>query len=255
MIDFNHNSHFVPGRAAHKSDPKPGELINALIDAALEQERSQQPEREYIGMSELGDECLRRVYYNAEKAPRKEHKGSRLRIFETGHTFEAMVARWLIQAGFDLRTKNGKGDPIGMATASGNIQGHVDGYLLTGPAVPTLMYPGIWENKALANKYWKPIVKNGLRIAEPRYYGQVQTYMGYFETANCLFSAINKDTEEIYWEIIRFYLSEAQRFSDRGVAVIQALHAGVPPDRICPNMTFFEARMCDFAEFCFRDER
>jgi hypothetical protein len=256
MIDLSHGSGYVPGRPAGKTHvPKIGELINGLIDEALERERAAQPERDYIGMSELGDPCLRRVFYNAEKAPRKPFDGAKLRIFETGHVYEAMVARWLRAAGLTLHTEGEPGWSFESTTANGHIKGHIDGFVSGGPRIPGLPYPFIWENKALGSKWWKLIVKNGLQFQEPKYYGQVQLYMGYFEVHNALFSAVNKDTEEVYWEIVPFDLAEAQRFSDRGVSVIHALDDGVPPERLCPNPTYFEAKWCGYAEHCFRDGR
>jgi hypothetical protein len=258
MIDLNHNSRYVPGRAHNKPHvPQIGELINGLIDEALERERAAQPERDYIGMSELGDPCLRRVFYGAEKALAKPFEGSKLRIFETGHVYEAMVARWLRAAGFSLHTHDelDDGSDYEVATYEGIIKGHIDGFADDGPRYPGLVYPFIWENKALGSKWWKLIVKNGVQFQEPKYYGQCQLYIGYFEVQNALFSAVNKDTEEVYWEIIPFDLAEAQRFSDRSVDVINALDVGVPPARICPNPTFFEAKWCRHADFCFGDER
>lgn len=254
MINLSHNSNYVPGRPGGKVAPQVGDVINQLIDEALERERSAQPERDYIGMSELGDECLRRVFYNAEKAPGKPFDGSKLRIFETGHLYESMVAQWLIAAGFQLWTDDGV-EQFEAETADGMIKGHIDGQLLGGPYLPGLIYPAIWENKALGSKWWRFIIKNGLQQAEPKYYGQIQLYMGYFEVQNTLFSAVNKDTEEVYWDVLKFDLAEAQRFSDRGVSVIQSLRAGVPPERLCPNPTFFQAKWCRYVDFCFGDQR
>lgn len=253
MIDLSHKSGYVPGKPGGKRAPQIGELINSLIDDALERERAAQPERDYIGMSELGDECLRRVFYNAEKAPRKPFDGSKLRIFETGHVYEAMVARWLRAAGFRLAFT--EDHQFEASTANGAIKGHIDGYCDDGPHCPSLLYPFIWENKALGSRWWKLIVKNGLQQAEPKYYGQCQLYIAYFEMQNALFSAVNKDTEEVYWEVVKLDLAEAQRFSDRGVAVINALGIGVPPERLCPNATFMQAKWCSFVDYCFRDAR
>lgn len=248
MIDLNINS--------KKPDKKLSDIINGLIDDALEKDNAAKPKREYIGMSELGDECLRRVYYNTMDAPQKKLKGSKLRIFETGHIFEEILAvRWLRAAGFYIETHNGSGEQLGVETVEGIIQGHLDGILRWGPEIPDLVYPAGWETKALNNKGWKNIVKNGLRLGEPKYYGQIQLYMGYFELTNFLFTAINKDTEELYPEIIKFELSEAQAFSDRGVKLIEACRAEEPPPRMCPSASFFQAKWCQFVDVCFKDEK
>jgi hypothetical protein len=255
VIDLSHGSRYVPGRPSGKAALPIGEFVNGLIDDALERERATEPKRDYIGMSTLGDPCLRRVFYDAENAPGEPFGGARLRIFETGHVYEAMVARWLRAAGFTLWTVDESGKQIGVETAGGRVKGHIDAYCTAGPVCPGLVYPFIWENKALGSKWWKPIVKNGLQFAEQKYYGQIQVYVGYFEVQNALFSAVNKDTEEVYWEIITLEMPEAQRFSDRSVAVIHALDADVPPERVCPNATFYEARICRHAKHCFEDAR
>lgn len=245
MIDLNH-------KQKQSSPIKLATLINGLIDEALERERETQPKREYIGMSELGDECLRRVYYNTMDAPRKKLKGSKVRIFETGHVFEAMAARWLRAAGFVLMSHEINGGQIRVSTADNIIKGHLDGVIISGPDIG-VAYPIGWETKALGDKWWKQIVKNGLEIANPKYYGQMQLYMAYQKLDNFLFTAINKNTEELYPEIIPFYPLSAQTFSDRGVNLIHACREGVPPKRMCPSASFFEAKWCEFVNVCFKD--
>lgn len=246
MIDLNHKQkQALPIKLAT--------LINDLIDGALEREREAQPKREYIGMSELGDECLRRVYYNTINAPRKKLKGSKVRIFETGHVFEAMVFVWLNNAGFSLIASGEYGDQFEVTTANGLIKGHLDGIIFSGPDIG-VAYPIGWETKALGDKWWKQIVKNGLEIANPKYYGQMQLYMAYQKLDNFLFTTINKNTEELYPEIIPFDPLSAQAFSDRGVNLIHACREGMPPKRMCPSASFWEAKLCEFVDVCFKDQ-
>ena len=250
-LDFNHGSRLSPG---HPGQIKPRSLVetlNHLIDGALEIEHAQQPERDYIGMSELGDECLRRVYYAAVKAPRKPLTGSRLRIFEAGHIYEELAASWLRRAGFELLTHDHQGQEFRFT--DGQISGGIDGVLIGGPDLPKLVYPALWENKSLGRKWWTGVVKIGVRLQFPKYYGQAQLYMAHAELPCCLWTAQNKDTCELYAEVIPFDLAEAQRFNDRGVEVVRAMQSGDPPARLCPNNSFFESKFCDFAEHCWKD--
>lgn len=251
MLDFNSKTQ---GRITAQAELS--RALNGLIDRALEQERAAQPDRGYVGMSELGDPCLRRVYYNAIGAPRRPLDGAKLRIFEAGHLYESMAARWLRLAGFELVTADSQGRQLRVTQADGRISGGIDGLLLSGPSdLPQFFYPALWENKSLKAKWWNIFVKSGVRKAEPKYYGQVQMYMGYFNLEVCLFTAENKDTSEIYPEIIPYDRAEAQRYSDGGVAVIRAIEVGEPPPRIASSAAYFVCEWCDFRDECWREGR
>lgn len=252
MLDLNHGS--GPLDAPFKPAINIAEAVNARIDAALARKNEAQAPRNYIGASELGDPCLRRVYYNAIKADRTPFTGQKLRVFEMGRAFEALVADWIKAAGFDLRTHDLAARQFEFVTGNGRIKGHSDGVLAGGPRIPDLAYPALWENKALKGRYWNALVKKGLRSAEPKYFAQVQLYLGYFELPNALFTAINKDTAEIYHAVIPYEVAEAQRYSDRGVDLIRAVDAQNPPPRIASSPDFYACRMCNFAEtICWRD--
>lgn len=252
MIDFNSGSGSIAPSTMPKARIITGEQLTAYIDAGLQRTRTEAPERDYIGASELGDPCLRRVYLNAINAPREPFTGQKLRIFEMGHVFEDMMVGWIKRAGFVLEEI----DPDThkqweFVTGQGLIKGHSDGILRDGPPVEGLYLPALWENKALKAKGWKEIVKHGVRKAEPKYYAQVALYLAYFKLNYCLFTAINKDTAEIYHEVIPFQLELAQYYSDRGVKLIQALRGGFMPRRIAAERTNMHCRMCDRAEYCW----
>jgi hypothetical protein len=242
MLDLNHGGAKPPSLASE---------LNALIDRGLEQERAQHPRRQYLGMSEISDECARRVYYEIMGAPARPISGTSLRAFRLGHALEAEVAAWLLDAGFDLITSANAGRQFEVQTAGGRIKGHIDGVLAGGPPLPGLAYPAIWENKALAARYWGQIVKEGLEKAHPKYYGQCQLYLAYFKYENGLFTALNKNTSEIYPEVIAYDAKLAQELSDRGADIVNACLDGQPPPRLCGNADAFHAKYCRFALHCF----
>jgi hypothetical protein len=66
-----------------------------------------------------------------------------------------------------------------------------------------------------------------------------------------LFTAINKDTAELYHEQVPFDAELAQRMSDRGVRILRATDAGVLLPRVAANRDFFECRFCSWAERCW----
>lgn len=256
LVDLNHGSGCVYGRTATADKPL-ATRINERIDAALEEERRRQPARTYLGASRIGEPCSRRLVYEFGQTPAdpgKEIAGRSLRIFAVGHSFEDLVIAWLRRAGFDLRTKNRDGGQFGFETAGGRIRGHVDGVIVEGPSIG-LSWPLLWEHKALKASSWSDTVKKGVQLSKPIYYGQMQIYMAYMGLGAGLFTALNKDTCELYHEQIPFDPATAQKLSDKAVDVLRAADAGEFPPRIAASPDFYLCRFCPYALRCWEADR
>ena len=254
MLDLNHNSGFVYGRLA--TDPVPlGARINAHIDAALIAERDAQKPRDYLGASRIGEPCTRRLVYELTKTPAdlgKEFAGQTLRIFEAGHVFEDLAIRWLRAAGFDLRTQKRDGGQFGFETAGGRIRGHVDGVIVGGPKIG-LTWPVLWEHKALKASSWNDTARKGVRASKPVYFAQMQIYMAYMGLEAALFTALNKDTCELYHEYVPLEAADAQALSDKAVDVLCAADAGELLPRIAAHADFYLCRFCPFSARCWSE--
>ncbi|MBF0153233.1 MAG: hypothetical protein HQL64_05785, partial [Magnetococcales bacterium] len=88
---------------------------------------------------------------------------------------------------------------------------------------------------------------------------QIATYQAYMETAvpgitvnPALFTAINKNTAELHFELVPFDAALAQRMTDRAVRILQATEAQELLPRISRESTHFECRMCSFQDRCWR---
>jgi hypothetical protein len=244
-IDLNHGSGFVPGHAGATA-PSLSEQINTRIDAALRQARAAEPRRTYIGASMLGDPCARRIAYAWHGASGAPPEGLSLRIFETGHALEGLLAQWVKRAGFDLLTV---APPTGeqFTFRDGPIEGHADGIIVGGPDLG-FDYPVLWEAKGLNDRSWNDLVKNGLQASKPIYYGQCSLYMAYLELNSCLFSALNKDNQQLYHELVWLDLAEAQRLVDLAVDIARGglpPRAWAEPTRLCAY--------CQFASSCWKE--
>jgi hypothetical protein len=254
LVDFNHGSGFVYGRDASAPEPL-GARINTRIDAALEAERADQRPRDYLGASRIGEPCARRLVYEVTRTPPdpgKDFQGRTLRIFAAGHVFEDLAIRWLRQAGFDLRTQTQAGGQFGFETAGGRIRGHVDGVIVGGPEIG-LAWPVLWEHKALKASSWSDTAKKGVQLSKPVYFGQMQIYMAYMGLGSALFTALNKDTCELYHEHVPFDPAAAQALSDKAVDVLRAADTGDLLPRIATSPDFFLCRFCPFATRCWED--
>ena len=231
------------------------ELISFNVDKAICEKNDAQPSRKYLGGSSLGSACARMVQYRYMQTPVDESKqfpARTLRIFDFGHQIEDMVAKYLLDAGFELKTHDSQGGQFGFSVADEQIKGHIDGVICSGP-VP-MGYPFLWENKSANTKKFSEFVRKGVAEANPVYAAQIALYQAYMDlTENpALFTVMNKDTSEIYYELVPFDKGLAQRTSDRGVEILQATKASEMLPRVASNSDYFTCKFCDFRQTCWK---
>lgn len=254
LLDLNHNSGAVYGAPTRSgAEETPADRINRRLDAALTTARKAQRPRDYLGASRIGEPCSRRLVYEMLAVPPdagRECNGQTLRIFDAGHLFEDLVIRWLRAAGFDLRTTRQDGGQFGFTTAGGRFRGHIDGVIVAGPEVG-LAWPALWENKSLNARSWEDTVRRGVHASKPLYWTQVQIYMAYLDVPTTLFTAINKNTQELLHEVIPLDLAAAQTLSDKAVSILRDLDAQHLPSRAAADSDAYFCRFCPYAGRCW----
>jgi hypothetical protein len=219
--------------------------INDLLDTKLIEKHRSQEKRNYLGASIVGGDCLRQIqllYMQKEQ----EFSAQTLRTFAIGNYLEDLIADWIKLAGFNLKTRNENGEQFGFSIADGKIAGHCDGIIFNGSDF--LKYPTLWECKTMNNKSWNDTQKRGVLVSKPIYYAQIMLYMTYLNLDEnpCLFTALNKDTSELYHEIIPFDSEAAQRYSDRAVQIIKATESNETMPCISADPSFYRCKMCGF---------
>jgi hypothetical protein len=243
------------------------------IDQAIESE--QESPRHYIGASAVGDECERRVQLDVWPAfhPGSEtlpfmravpFSGRTRRIFARGHWGEQVTAGYMMEAGFDLRIhRGGEADsverltPYGFITGRGQIRGNLDGIVFGMKDINDLTsinFPCVWEHKTLGQKTWKAIAKHGLAKESPKYADQIAMYQAYTDNQNpALFSALNADTMELWFELVAFDAVRAQAASDRAVKILQWTRAGDLLPKAATSEDSFPCSFCRRRAGCWGD--
>lgn len=232
----------------------------AAIDAIIAGIEANPPEREErhgrsVSASAIGDECARRVQLNIwptfhahAPVPRKRLLDAKSKaIFERGHQTERLVAGWLQQARFDLVTETSEGQQFGFAAAGGQIKGFGDG-IIRGFFADAFV---LWENKTIAAKNWRAVRKHGVLKHYPKYDAQVQLLMAYLEMGAALFSFLNAETGELYFELTPFDAARGQAASDRAVHILLATRAGDLLPKAGASGDTFPCKFCDFNEECW----
>jgi hypothetical protein len=237
MEDFN--------RGPALSERPLSQELNALIEAATPSSKNY---RQYLGASSLGSDCLRKIQYSWMCDP--EHPSRTSDIFSRGHHFEAVTKQHLVETGFWLAPEW----QLRFQACDGLFRGHADGVLLSGPPLPGLTYPAVWECKCLKDKGWKAIARDGLVGLYRPYAAQVALYQHHLGVINpALFSVVNADTCERLHFTVPFDAELAQRMIDRAVQIIEATRAGELLPRITENPDDWRCtKMCPYRARCWR---
>ncbi len=235
------------------------DILGTMIDNALVAEQKNKKDRDYLGASRLGTDCLRALQYEFTQVPKdKSYSGQTLRIFAVGHVFEMLAISWLRAAGVQLVTRKQNSEAFGFSVADNRICGHIDGIINGAPEELGWQFPMLWECKSMNAKSWKATVKHGMAIANPVYATQIALYQAYMEESisgisrnSALFTAINKDTQELYHELVPFDAACAQVASDRAVQILKACEVNEMLPRISKDPNFFICKWCNYNKTCF----
>jgi len=236
VIDLNHE--ILADRPLNR-------LINDLIERAAP---ASENFRYYLGASQTGSECLRKIQYDWMRDPVFPVRTRD--IFARGHFFEGLARQHLVAAGFEFEPKE---ERLRFQVVDGLFRGHADGIIIAGPALPAVCYPCLWECKCIKDKGWKAIERDGLVGLYATYAAQVAIYQAYLEVTNpALFTVVNADTCERLHFSVPFDAQLAQLTSDRAVTIITATKAGELLPRAYDKPTDWHCKMCAHKEHCWK---
>jgi len=227
------------------------EPINTALNAALERvaaPTAEKPRAQYLGASILGHECLRRIQF--DWWIRSEFPARAREIFDRGHYFEERMRQRLIAAGFKFAPTAA----CAFTAVEGTMRGHADGMIIHGPDLPGayLIYPFIWEHKALKATSWREIERDGLEKRHSNYLVQVALYQAYLNKTNpALFTITNADTCEWLHFFVPFNAERAQAWSDRAANIIAATRASELLPRGFDDPERWPCKQCPHVNRCW----
>jgi hypothetical protein len=201
-----------------------------------------------LGASQIGEECERRLWYSFRwcMPPGSEPDGRMMRLFNRGHREEAVFVDELRGIGCDVRDIDpSTGEQFTFTAVSGHFVAKIDGVALKVPDAPKT-----WHNlsfKTSASKYWGPLAKNGVLKEQPKNWAQNQVEMQLSQLDRTLFLSVNKDTDEIYAERIRYDEAEARRLIEKAERII---FAAEPLPRLSDDAAFWKCKGCPASPVC-----
>jgi hypothetical protein len=126
------------------------------IDKALEEKKAKENPRHYMGMSQIGEECWRKLYYGFRNAEYKAWGASSIKATEDGFAQEIVMAERLRMLPYiELHTLDEKtGNQIAFSLLLDHFRGHCDGIIKGIIESPQTWH--IWEHKSVnADKFAK----------------------------------------------------------------------------------------------------
>lgn len=209
----------------------------------VESKQIVQENRPYLGMSQIGHSCARHLWYYFRWAKKQVHTPRKMRIFSRGSHEEPRLIEFLRANG--LKVSDAQMEFI---DCEGHFRGHNDAKIEDFPELPEAL---LGEFKAVADKYFKKYECNGVKETNRVYWCQLQLYMYYMNLEKALFVVVNKNTEEIYFELVDLDLAAVQKLQSRALDIITS---PVPMARAFDSPTYYECNWCEHKGICWSDE-
>ena len=205
--------------------------------------------RKYLGLSGLGDTCLRKVWLGWRHCYEPSFPPRLLRLFQRGDREEFVFVDLLRKAGFEVFEVGEDGKQFKVSEFEGHLSGHLDGVTLPPKHlwVGDEPQPVLLEFKTYNDKRFRELCKNRVEVNDIKYYFQMQGYMGLMNLSGALFCAVNKNDDNLYFEYVPFKPTAFEALLARAEEVLTATS---PPTRISNIPSYYECKWCDAHKVC-----
>lgn len=229
----------------------PAAVTSPTVDAIYRAyEARREPPRGHLGASVIGRPCSRQLWYGFRWAYAEQHSGRLLRLFERGQREEPALSADLRAIGVQLHTVDPRtGRQFEFSAVGGHVGGSMDG-----AALGFVEAPKAWhccEFKTHGAKSFADLSAKGVQASKPEHYAQVQLYMKWSGMDRAMYLGVNKDTDDIYAERIRFDRTVADGLEHKAARIVES---PVPLTGISTDPAWFQCKFCPAANLCHRGE-
>ena len=224
----------------------------ARIYAAYEAEAAKEPRRGYLGASQIGRPCDRELWHSFRHCGGESFDGRMLRLFATGDWEELRFVKDLRAIGCEVHDVDpDTGEQFEVSAIAGHFSGHMDGAARGIPEAPQTWH--VLEFKTHNAKSFGRLKSSweGVKLVKPEHYCQMMMYMHLTGMRRALYLAVNKDTDELYAERVRYDKGEAEALIERAESIIQS---STPPAKISEDRESWHCRFCSFKDLCHGHE-
>jgi hypothetical protein len=206
-------------------------------------------QRAHLGASIIGKACDQALWFDFRWVTRVKHAGQLLRLFETGQREESRVVSNLRRTGATvLEVDPETGKQFRVTAVDGHFGGSLDALINGLQESPRHWHVG--EFKTHNAKSFKDLLEKRVRESKPQHYDQMQIYMRLKGPVWALYVAVNKDTDDLYLERVKYDQEHAERLLERATRVIFSLNPTLA--KLSENPSWFECKFCDHNAVCHK---
>jgi len=224
--------------------PTKSATVEAIEAYWLKRGQSEEP-RGYLGASSIGAECSRQLWYSFRKCSEPKFDARLYRLFNRGHREEPTFVEELRGIGCEVHEVGADGNQFEVIACDGHFKGHTDGAALGIPEAPKTWH--LLEMKTSSAKLFAKVEKEGCEKANPKHFAQMQVYMHLTGLKRALYMVVNKDTDALYTERLRYDKTRSEAIIAKAQSIINAT---TPPERISDRPDAFACKFCDARELC-----
>lgn len=215
----------------------------------------QEGPRNHLGMSGIGGECIREIWYNFRWANFQNLNGRMLRLLKRGHREEERYVSILEGIGCKVERFDENGKQFRVSSVMGHYGGSCDGRAIT-PWMPNkVLLEFKTHNTGSFSKYATDkdkILDNAGRTkalykTKPQHVDQMHSY-GYFMNLDyAIYFPENKNDDDIVLTVLKLDHSRGRELELRAQNIILAEQ---PPERVSDNPSYWKCRYCDHLQTC-----
>jgi hypothetical protein len=228
----------------------------ADVDKALEDKKNSEAPRHYLGMSQVGEECWRKLFYSFRSASKRSWNASGVRNIEDGFVQEDIMAERLRMLDYiELHTVDPKNPKkqIGFSMLLDHFKGHCDGMIKGVKIAPQTWH--VWENKAVnVNKfnklqqYKEKNEKTALAQWDMIYHDQAQIYMHCSQTLRHYLTVQTPGGRDYTSCRTDYNRNAAETIIAKANAII--FDNWVIPARMSEKREFYQCKWCEYQGVC-----
>lgn len=204
--------------------------------------------REHLGISIIGEECSRKIWYGFRWCKLEDFSARMRRLFARGHSEEDKFIKLLFGIGFKIFQHDPKtGKQYKLSGCNGHYGGSGDSVGII-PEFPDELI--LLEFKTHNKKSFAKFGENkeiSVKIAHPKHFAQMSGYGRGFGTKYGLYCAVNKDDDDLYFELLELDWNYGQQLESKAYDIITSK---LPPPRISDNPAYHHCKYCTFSSIC-----
>ena len=214
----------------------------------------------------MGKPCKRQAWGTFRWLRHEKHSGRMHRLFKRGHREEPHFAERLRAVGFEIFEHDpATGKQFRIVGARGHYGGSGDGIGYAPPSYG-IEGAGVIEYKTHNERSFAKLAgtiksktpdivrvnPQGVQKCKPEHYAQMCQYGRAYNLHWGLNAAINKETDEYYFEFVQLDWVLADRLFNDAAYIVGSQ---VPPPKIADSIAFFDCKYCAQSGICHKGEK